>query len=134
MEDRVLISNVMLVPAALFLLGSLWMYRRTRQWLQRVVRTEGEVVGWLEDEDDSGTSYRAVYRYAGIENDVVGGNHSVRARPAIGGKAVIYYDPAHPANAFLQGSKAPLFLPGCSFVIAVALIVWAIYVRFDRSI
>lgn len=134
MDDRVLISNVMMLPAALLLAGSLWMYRRTRQWHARVLETEAEVVAWVAEEDDSGISYRAVYRYAGIENDVVGGNHNVRTQPTIGEKAVIYYDPSYPTNAFIRGSKAPFFLPGCGFVLGLALLAWAIYVRFDSSV
>ena len=134
LEDRVFISNLMLLSAALVLFGSVWTYRRTHQWLARVVRTKAEIVAWVEDEDDSGVSYRAVYKYAGVETDVVGGNDSIRNPPTIGEEAVIYYDPSYPSNAFLEGSRAPFVLPGCGVVIGVILIVWAIYVRFDPSI
>ena len=134
MEDRILISNLMLLGAASLLLGSFWAHRRTRQWLSRIVRTNAEIVACVEDEDDSGVSYRAVYKYAGIETDVIGGNHNVRTRPTIGENVVIYYDPSYPTNAFLKGSTAPWFLSGCALVVGVALIIWAIYVRFDPSV
>lgn len=124
----------MLLGAALILFGSVRAYVRTRRWLSRVVPVKAEIVAWIEDEDDSGVSYRAVYKYAGIETDIIGGNHSVRTRPAIGERAVVYYDPTYPTNAFLRGSTAPWFLTGCTLVIGVSLIIWAIVIRFDSSI
>ena len=124
----------MLFGTAVILLGGVRMYRRTRAWLERVVSAKGEVVAWVEDEDDSGVVYRAVYRYAEIETDLVGGNPSLRVPPTIGETVVIYYDPSDPRNAFIEGSKAAWFLPGCAFVVAAALTAWAIYVRFDLSV
>ena len=131
MNDDVLVSNGFLVAAALLLLAGLRAIASTRHWLTRVVRTEGEIVAWIEGENDSGVTFVAVYRYAGIENDIVGGNQIGSRKPVIGARATIYYDPLHPTNAFLEGSKAFWMFPGCLLFVAMGMIVGAILVRFD---
>ena len=70
-------------------------------------------------------------RNVGIETDVIGGNHTVPQRPVVGTRAVILYDPTYPTNPLFEGSGATWFLPGCMFVVTIALIVGAMLVRFD---
>ncbi len=132
-NDDVLMSNVLLVAAVLVLCGSLRFIRDTHAWLTRVIKTEGEIVDCIEGEDDDGVTYRAIYRYAGIRNDIIGGNHTGSLKPVIGERAGIWYDRSNPANAFLEGSKAIWALPGCTVLVGLALLIGAILVRFNNS-
>jgi hypothetical protein len=101
--------------------------------MSTVVKTTAKVVDHEVREDDSGRHYYAIYEYAGIRNAVVGGNAAQKHPPRSGEEAFVFYDPASPTNAFLEGSRAPWALPGCGIVLATLLLLVAIYVRFDPS-
>ena len=136
MDEREAISNLLFVPGGLLLLAAWWARHRTRVWLRGVVRTEGTIVAYREDVDpDSGAVwYYAVYRYAGVENDHLDGGFQSPTPPVTGAKAMICHDRNDRMNAFLEGSRKPMVLPGCMFIIGMAVIVWAVVVRFGNVV
>ena len=120
--------------AALLLLGSLAMFRRTRTFIARCRAAEGRIVSYTRDDStEGGIFYFYVIRFrdaSGVEHDIPG-PHGLQEPPVVGTTVAITYDPSYPTNAWITGSAAPWVLPWIVLLAGIAAVIAGFVVRAE---